>query len=157
MLRGEILFRLEGLAQKRCEAAAHSLDGLIQSIGCRDTEDLFCRGIEPTNHRLFIGCDDAGRNRSQKCFGEGFLECDLFIEQCVLQDGGDVFRQEHQTFEIVVIEALARDTATKEKPADDTAACVQRDDDFGAEAYRARAASECVPLDRVSDRGCFGK
>jgi hypothetical protein len=42
-----------------------------------------------------------------------------------------VFRKEHQTFEIVIIEALARDAVTKEKPADDTPVRVQRDDDFG--------------------------
>ena len=38
---------------------------------------------------------------------------------------------EHQTFEIAVIETLACDAVTKENPADDTPARVQRDDDLG--------------------------
>ena len=60
---GEILVRLEGLAEKRCEAAARRLNGLIQSISCRDAENPFSSGIKPTNDRLFIRRDNAGRNR----------------------------------------------------------------------------------------------
>jgi hypothetical protein len=45
-----------------------------------------------------------------------------------------VLRQKHQTFEIGIIEALTRGAVTKEKPADDTSACMQWDDDFGAKS-----------------------
>ena len=58
--------------------------------------------------RIFIGRDDARRNRFQERLGQRFLEGDFFVEERVFEDRRDVFRQEHQVFEIVIIETAVR-------------------------------------------------
>src|SRR5204863_6940555 len=63
LLSGKILFRLEGLAQKRREAAARRLDGLIQSIGGRDAENLLRGRIAPTHDPSFISRNDTRQDR----------------------------------------------------------------------------------------------
>ena len=61
------------------------------------------------------------------------MKRDFLIEKRVFEDGGDVFGEKHQSFEIVIVETLARDAMPEKEPPDDSAPSVQRHDDFGAE------------------------
>jgi hypothetical protein len=53
-------------------------------------ENLFGRGIEPANDTALVGSHDSRRNRFEQRFSQGFLQGRLFIEQRILQYGGDV-------------------------------------------------------------------
>ena len=55
------------------------------------------------NETFFVDRDDAGRNRFQQRFCQGFLQGNLFIEQGVLQNRGNMFGQDHQSFEVAVL------------------------------------------------------
>ena len=133
LLGGKLDLAFERFAQKGSEAAAGCFDGSIQNIGRRDAEDrLSCR-IEPTNDPIFIARDDAGGDGCEERFGEGFLEGDLFVKKSIFQHGRNLFRQEHQPLEIVLIERLTGEAVAKKKPAADSSARVQRHDYLSAE------------------------
>ena len=92
----EIFFRIEGLAQKRCEGAARCLDGLIEGIGCRNAEKPFSSGIKPTNHCLFIGGDDAGPD---------FMHENLILGQA---RGEELRHHRHARFAETILAAMNR-------------------------------------------------
>ncbi len=81
------------------------------------------------------------------------------MEKGVLQDRGNVFRQEHQVLEVVIIERLPGEAVAKKEPADDPAARVQRHNHFGAESIEGaphhcalrgiRRVGEIAPADQV--------
>ena len=136
MPRGEMALRLKRVAQKGGDAGASGLHGLMQNVDGLQAQNLFRGRIEPTYDGVFIRRHDTRWDAFEERLGERFLHRDLFVEECVFQHGGDVFGQQHQILEILVIETLAREPMTEKEPADNAPARVQRDDDFRAEGIK---------------------
>jgi hypothetical protein len=103
-------------------------------------------GVKPADDRVFIGRDNARRDRLEQRLGQRLLHGDLLIEKRVLQDGGDVLREQHQVLEVWVIEPLPSHAMADEQPPNDAAASVQRDNDFRSECIERAAHQRAVRL-----------
>lgn len=112
------------------EAAAEDFDGLSHgAFGCEGEQGLGgC--AEPSNDALLVCGYDAGGERVDEGFGEGFLARDLFVEDCVFQGGGDVADCAGDIFEVGVLEWQAGGAVADENPADHPPARVERGNDF---------------------------
>src|SRR5207248_8735848 len=101
--RRKIRLRLNSFPQHGGQSSTNGFDRPVECIGGLQPEDRFRRGIKPANDAFFINSDDSRRDRFQERFGQGFLQCDLFVEKGVLENGGNMLGQDHQSFEITVI------------------------------------------------------
>ena len=109
LARRQFAFRIERVAQEAGQPGSDSFHRFIQDVRARSSEKLFRRRIKPAHDSVLIDGHDAGRNRFEKRFGQRLLQRDFLVKQGVLQHGRDLFRQQHQFFEIALIEWLTGD------------------------------------------------
>src|SRR5437763_14332550 len=128
----KVRLRLKRFPQHGGQPSANRFNRPVERIGSFQPEDRLRGGIKPANDAFFVNGDDSGRDRFQERFGQGFLQCDLFVEKRVLENGGNMLGQDHQAFEIAVIKWEPGDTVAEKQPADDFPARVKGEHHFGA-------------------------